>query len=128
MGEGIFDYHRQNVIFRKIGRENTAFPANYKIYFNKIIIKHLGKRNHPPLQCKMSFPTTVCYYTIRLRKPGQLNKEFPILNKNGMEEIKLIKANLTKKENEIEQIVAVRESSSKEKSAGNDVSRWFGIR
>jgi hypothetical protein len=35
---------------------------------------------------------------------AQLNKAFPILNKNGMEEIKLIKANLTKKENEIEQI------------------------
>ena len=35
---------------------------------------------------------------------AQLNKAFPVLNKNGMEEIKLIKANLTKKENEIEQI------------------------
>ena len=109
MGEGIFDYHRQNVIFRKIGRENTAFPANYKIYFNKIIIKHLDKRNHPPLQCKMPFPTTVCYYTIRLRKPGQLNKPFPILNKNGMEEIKLIKAN----DDDIEQWVMRKKKKDK---------------
>ena len=71
----IFDCHRQNVIFRKTGRENTAFPANHKIYFNKIIIKHLDKKNHPPLQCKMPFHTTVSNYTIRLLGSGQ--KGFP---------------------------------------------------
>lgn len=34
----------------------------------------------------------------------QMEKAFPILNHNGMEEVKAIRANLTKKENEIEQI------------------------
>lgn len=35
---------------------------------------------------------------------SQLKKAFPILNKNGMEEIKAIKTNLSNKEKEIEQI------------------------
>ena len=34
----------------------------------------------------------------------QLERAFPILNHNGMEEVKTIKANLSKKQNEIEQI------------------------